>query len=344
MIVGIIGRVAFNKGLLDGQTVKTAVLYDELCKKYTEKEVFCVDTYNYKKNVIKVMFNFIICIIRCKHIFLVLSENGRKFFVPLIYFSNKILKRRVYHDVIGGVVYKDIEKNPKMLKYYNSFVVNWVELKSLKDKLSEMGLENVEVLPNIKRLVAVDDKVANRTTTFPLKLCTFSRVSKSKGILNAINSVARVNRKHDKKILVLDIYGPIENGFEEEFFSTLNNDFVNYCGMVDFDKSVQTLSLYDILLFPTFFQGEGFPGTIIDAFYSATPVICTDWHYNSEIIEYGKTGFYYDYKTPNKLDEYLDMIIQNIDILTDMRKNCLFESKKYDADKLMKIIFNKIEE
>lgn len=340
--IGIIGRIAFNKGLLDGQTVKTAVLYDELCKKYTKKEVFCVDTYNYKKNAVKVMFKFIICMIKCKNIFLVLSENGRKFFVPLIYFANKILKRRVYHDVIGGVVYKDIEKNPKMLKYYNSFVVNWVELKSLKDKLSKMGIENVEVLPNIKRLVAVDD-VANREIKLPLKLCTFSRVSESKGVLNAINSVVRINNKYNKKVLILDIYGPIEKGFEESFFLKVNNEFIKYCGTVDYNRSVQVLSKYDSLLFPTTFSGEGFPGTIIDAFYSATPVICTDWHYNSEIIEYGKTGFYYDYKTPNKLDEYLDMIIQNPKLLGDMRKNCLSESKKYDADRLIEIIFNKIE-
>ena len=47
------------------------------------------------------------------------------------------------------------------------------------------------------------------------------------------------------------------------------------------------------MIFPTYYVGEGFPGTIIDAFSSGIPDIATDWRYNSEIVQNGKTGYIY---------------------------------------------------
>lgn len=60
--------------------------------------------------------------------------------------------------------------------------------------------------------------------------------------------------------------------------------------MVPFNQSTEVLKNYDALLFPTYYEGEGFAGTIIDAFAAGLPVIASDWKYNSEIIKQGITG------------------------------------------------------
>ena len=71
--------------------------------------------------------------------------------------------------------------------------------------------------------------------------------------------------------------------------------YVSYGGKVPFDKSVDILKNYFALLFPTYYDGEGFAGTLIDAFSAGVPVIASDWKYNAEIVN-EKVGIVYSAK------------------------------------------------
>jgi glycosyltransferase involved in cell wall biosynthesis len=51
-----------------------------------------------------------------------------------------------------------------------------------------------------------------------------------------------------------------------------------------FEKVQQTLSKYDVLLLPTFYAGEGYPGAIIEAYSCGIPVIATAWRSIPEIV------------------------------------------------------------
>ena len=75
--IAIIGRLAKDSALLDGQTVKTKILYEELCRRFPNTDVVCVDTYLYRKRMIPLFFQMLGAFIRCKHIFVLLSRNGR---------------------------------------------------------------------------------------------------------------------------------------------------------------------------------------------------------------------------------------------------------------------------
>lgn len=96
----------------------------------------------------------------------------------------------------------------------------------------------------------------------PLKLCTFSRVMKEKGIETAVSAVKAINDKLGKTAFLLDIYGQVEPS-QELWFSGLQRKFpgyISYKGMVEFDKSVTVLRNYTALLFPTYYAGEGLQG------------------------------------------------------------------------------------
>lgn len=68
--------------------------------------------------------------------------------------------------------------------------------------------------------------------------------------------------------------------------------YIRYGGLVPFDKSVNVLKDYLALLFPIYYEGEGFAGTLIDAYFAGVPVIAPDWKYNAELVnEY--VGFVY---------------------------------------------------
>jgi glycosyltransferase involved in cell wall biosynthesis len=122
----------------------------------------------------------------------------------------------------------------------------------------------------------------------------FARVMREKGIFEAIE-LAKVLHKAQVDIS-LDIIGPICFSESRDCLAfngelTKNADLLNYCGCIDPINVQSVLSRYNILLFPTRYEGEGFPGSIVDAMMSGLCVICTDWRYNKEIIEHTQCGY-----------------------------------------------------
>ena len=57
----------------------------------------------------------------------------------------------------------------------------------------------------------------------PYRFCMFSRVMPEKGVEDAMRAIRHVNEKNGKTVAVLDIYGPIENQYDERFQWALKN-------------------------------------------------------------------------------------------------------------------------
>lgn len=163
----------------------------------------------------------------------------------------------------------------------------------------------------------------------PLKLCTFSRVMKEKGIETAVSAVEAINEKLGKTAFLLDIYGQVEPS-QEIWFSGLQRKFpgyISYKGMVEFDKSVDVLKKYTALLFPTYYAGEGFAGTLIDAMAAGVPVIASDWKYNAEIVRENETGVII--RDGESLEEKLLWLLNNIGFWNAMKRNSVEEAQNY---------------
>lgn len=115
---------------------------------------------------------------------------------------------------------------------------------------------------------------------------------KEKGIEDAINAVESVNAHFGRTVYTLDIFGQIDVEYKERFSQLEKSfpDYISYGGAIEANKSVETLKSYFALLFPTYYKGEGFAGTLIDAMSAGVPVIASDWKYNPEFVVPGKTG------------------------------------------------------
>ena len=168
---------------------------------------------------------------------------------------------------------------------------------------------------------------------------------KEKGIEDAIAAVEQINKTYGRAIYRLDIYGLIENEYKNRFELVLqkSSKAIKYCGLVAYDKSVETVKNYYALLFPTFWFGEGFPGTIVDAFSSGVPVIATNWSANSEIIDNLKTGIIYPNDNMKSLFDCLVWAYENKNIMLNMRKECLSKAKEYTPEKHIKKIKERVE-
>ena len=80
--IGIIGHFGGKENILDGQTIKTKILHEELSKA-TDWKIIKVDTYYKKKNPIKLLIDTFKCLFSTKDIIVLLSGNGMKFYFPL---------------------------------------------------------------------------------------------------------------------------------------------------------------------------------------------------------------------------------------------------------------------
>lgn len=338
--IAIIGRLAAGAELLDGQTVKTKVLYEELRRSFPEREIRCVDVYRYKRRFIPILWQTLRAFFSCEHIFVLLSRNGRTFFFPILTALNRIFRRKLYHDVIGGALPEEAKRRPALQKQLKRFTLNWVELPSMKDSLAELGIGNVEVLPNFKRLSILSADALQMPKDEPFVFATFSRVTRDKGIGEAIVAVADVNRKKGRKAAVLRVYGQVEEDYRETFDALLHRheDCVVYCGSVPQDQSVEVLRDCYMLLFPSVYAGEGLPGTIIDAYSAGLPVIASDWHFNAELVHDGVTGWCYDHRDASLLTERLLCAVEHPDEVNAMRSACLAEAAVYTPEHAMQQI------
>lgn len=342
MKIALVGRVAEGKELFDGQTVKTRYLY-ELLKQIDD--VVLVDTYEYKKHIVSMLFSSIKALSKSDAVVLSISINGRRFFFPFFYYLNKIYKKNIYHSLIGGRLASNIEKYPSWKKYVNSFKINWVESHELVSLLNNMGVMNAQYLPNFKKLEKAE-LLETYSFSEPYRYCMFSRVQKQKGITDAIDTIFAINSQYGCKKATLDIYGPIDEDFKTEFFELLDkhSDYIVYKGSVDAAKSVETLQSYYMLLFPTRYFNEGIPGTIIDAMAAGVPVIARKWHYCSEMLTHQINGLVYDFDDIDGLFEMIKYSIENEDLVVRMKPKCLEKADEYlfeTAFKMIKAALNK---
>lgn len=101
-----------------------------------------------------------------------------------------------------------------------------------------------------------------------------SRIHPKKNLVSAIRFFCGVRGN-----VVFDIYGPIEDkdnwaSCRKAISDLPQNVTVNYCGLIDHDKTLQTFSRYDAFLFPTF--SENYGHVIAESLIAGTPVIISD--------------------------------------------------------------------
>ena len=88
--VAIVGHFAFGKEFLDGQTVKTKILAEELDRVYGEQNVKKIDTHGNKLKMAISVFRAVMSMFTCKNIVILPAHNGVKVFVPVLSMFKRI--------------------------------------------------------------------------------------------------------------------------------------------------------------------------------------------------------------------------------------------------------------
>jgi hypothetical protein len=123
----IIGSLGRNRAVADGQTIKTKILYEEILAERLYDEVNIVDMSDRKGRGFSIFLQIIYAFFWSDHIIFSVSSNGMRVLYPMLYYMNHIFKKAIIQVTIGGGLPKRTQKNPKLIKYMNSFGKNFVE-------------------------------------------------------------------------------------------------------------------------------------------------------------------------------------------------------------------------
>lgn len=343
--VCVLGHFGFGRELLNGQTIKTIAVTDELQRQFGDSQVLKIDTYGGWKTLCKSPFQVIKALKSSKNILIFPAHNGLRVFVPLLSFFRRFFKnRKLYYVVIGGWLPSFLQKYGWLKNPLRKFDGIWVETSSMKSDMQKLDFSNVCVVPNFKSLQCVSAEECDEFSKHNhevVRFCTFSRVSKEKGIEDAIDAVKRANDSFIGNVkITLDIYGQVDSEYVERFENLKKGfpDYISYKGIVSPGKSVAVLKDYYALLFPTHHYTEGVPGTLIDAMCSGLPVITAKWVNCDDVFSEGITGWGYEFDNTEELYNLIVKAIEQMEEFCRMRKTTVDFSKNFSRDSVMEII------
>ncbi len=105
--------------------------------------------------------------------------------------------------------------------------------------------------------------------------CLFvGHVLRAKGVLAAAEAVKSLPGAQ------LDVFGPLIDIDE----STLQQAGARYGGVLEPGVIPEVMSGYDVLVFPTTYAGEGYPGVLVEAALVGLPMVVTSWQHLPEMF------------------------------------------------------------
>lgn len=318
----------------DGETMKNRMLINVLCKHKVGK-IHIIDTRNRPKRILYLIrYIILLLVLRRKKIIFSASSFVTYKLIRIAHFLHA-KHDDIYYWVIGGKFADYVDEHRIDKRIYTKIKKIFVEGRSMKQKLNTLGFTNVEVLPNFKNITYFPQRVSKKDDI--VRFVFLSRVIPQKGVDIIIEAAKYLNNNYRSNYLV-DFYGKIEPSYESSFLNAIKDESnVNYKGFLNLTEhsGYDKLSSYDVMLFPTFWEGEGFPGIIIDAYIAGLPIIASDWNLNSQIIKNDITGIIIPPKNTEALIKtMLNFIKHDVDLLT-MSKSAKSEANLFHIDNVI---------
>lgn len=333
----IIGpRLNLQKSNLGGATVS----FECLIQYYQDHKIphKIIDT-QYASGVSRIFHffsRFFYYLWRADIVFLNSSRSGLKNFSPFIYVLSKLAGKKVVIRPFGRSLKSVYDQNGAFTKWLLRKTTLQADILYLQTKRLMIFFrplsKNVLHLKTSRYLSGND--LESVTRTFNKRFVFLGHVKKTKGVLELIEAASRLDDSY-----TVDIYGPIK----EPELNYLMDEPCYKGTLKGSDIVMDTLKSYDVLVLPTYYEGEGYPGAIVEAYSFSMPVISTNWNAIPEIVEDGETGLLIE---PQSVDA-LVQAIQSFDSekYVEMSKNALaYYFRNFQIREVMSSVMKELKE
>lgn len=261
----------------------------------------------------------------------------------LCLFRAKLAGKPCYFRSFGDLDWYYDSLSPAAQRFYCYTVQQldglFVETRLVYTYLSRIVGDKVHWVPGYRPMPAV--------TVFPgirqkpdrkLNLVFLSLIREEKGIFVLLESL-RAQRIRDNEALHCDIYGPIYPSVAERFANELRGTpNATYKGVVQPEETVQTLSQYDIFVFPTFYPGEGHPGVLMEAMMAGVPVIASAHRSIPELVENEVNGLLTQPRDVQSLVEAICRLDADRQLLTAMAQRNWERRTRHATSEIVPVI------
>jgi len=294
-------------------------------------------------NIRRMLINVIIIISVIKYIpgsdIIVLFSTNTSLYISvkilnyICRFYNKPLVVRKF----GGISHKDhINTNKSTSKVDNILT----ELKKLSLYIPETEYAyNIAIKDGIKSLHIPNYRIIPQKKVLPnfISSCRYiyiGQVRKTKGIYEIIDS-----EKYIDKNIEIHIYGPLMDGITRDDFSKCR--YVRYIGPLEPEEVLNTMIKYNTFVFPSYHEGEGHPGVIIEAFSLGLTVIASNWNFISELVD-DSCGILIKPRDAKSLGNAINILSENSNLYKKLREGAIQRSKLYDINKWSMLLSSRL--
>lgn len=337
----VLGFFGFIDNQLDGQTIKTRNVYSLLKSKEGDfiKNVSFFDTQTFQKSKLNV-FRLFKLIIKTDVLFYLPAHGNLKFIFPFIFVISKLFNTKIHYIVVGGWLAKFLKNKPIHVWMLSRIERIYPENRlAVYDLQSTYNFKNVQQLNNFRCYELPDFNIPKSEL---IRLVFMARVHPQKGVRIIFKIEEELNRRNIKNVEI-DIFGPIYSGYKDEFKDLITNSkIVRYKGVLEPRTIYENLVNYNLMLFPTNFFTEGFPGSILDAYISRLPVIASSWKYASEFVEHNKTGIIVEFGNDQEFVSQTIKLIESPTLLNKLKIGATTEADKYSAEEAWNTLYSNL--
>lgn len=257
------------------------------------------------------------------------SSKAALLFGAIIHIVCSIYGKPWILRVFGGNFHKCYARHSKRLQHF--FLRTSVsadrclfQTKTLVEYFRKFNKSNIYWFPNSRDMA--DMKVHSMRNVQCIKFVYVGNINYSKGILDIVSASRLLPDS-----VTIDVYGPFQDGITEDIFK--GSQRTKYRGIIDPQAVIRLLKNYDALLLPTHYEGEGYPGVILEAYAAGIPVIASDWQAIAEIVDH-TSGILIEPRSPENLSRAMRRLISNPALYRRLRrgvtkKRMLYSSKKW---------------
>ena len=292
--------------LIGGATISFGYLIDYL--KAQGESFTLISTQHFPQGVKKilnpfyVLINVLLQIFKADVIFLNSSDKGVKYLAPILSLLAKVSGAKFVLRPFGGDFETYTNRFGGVAKWFFKKFTLRADLLFLQTKNLIAAFSDEKI--NIAQLPTSRDEpvkaLLRNVHPFAKRFVYLGFVNQSKGIDHLLEAAKTVGED-----FTVHIYGPIRENYEAAQGESFAEKFAAqpniYQGVLQKEKVLTTLREYDVLILPTYYRGEGYPGVIMEAYSLGLPVITTKWKSIPEIVQDGETGILIEPKSTKEL-------------------------------------------
>ncbi|SHJ72709.1 Glycosyltransferase involved in cell wall bisynthesis [Dethiosulfatibacter aminovorans DSM 17477] len=275
-----------------------------------------------------------------KHDTLIFYSNRRFLYtVGLgVVLIEKILGKKVIVRVFGGSFHIEMDRLPavyrkfalSILKKMDYFLVQSKELR--KYVVENYGFRDSQVIqyPNFVPDSIIFKRKGVKNSIDSFKCIYLGQIKEEKGVFDIIEAAMLYDG------FTCDFYGPIYDRDSikfEEAKSLVKG--INYIDTVEPDNVCRIISVYDLLILPSYHEGEGYAAVVFEAFAAGLPVIVTDWKAFPEFVVHGDNGFIVPIKDPEAIANGIRAMVEVPEVYARLCKGAERTSELYSEKRIV---------